>query len=80
MMSLWCSKFTLSIPPKVISWFERGISLKTSTSLVRAAYIGVLSVCCQSATASQTTQYIPLLVKCVEKAAAQPTQVIFVFV
>uniref|UniRef100_A0A069DYI0 Putative translational activator gcn1 n=1 Tax=Panstrongylus megistus TaxID=65343 RepID=A0A069DYI0_9HEMI len=78
MMSLWCSKFTLNIPPKVISWFDKGISLKTSTSLVRAAYIGVLSVCCQSATASQTTQYIPLLVKCVEKAAAQPTQVAIV--
>ncbi|KAL1132575.1 hypothetical protein AAG570_010527, partial [Ranatra chinensis] len=75
MMSLWCSKFNSQVPPKVLSWLEKGISLKTSTSSVRTAYIGVMSACCHSSSAAQCAEFIPLLLKSVEKAAAQPSQV-----
>ncbi|XP_014262100.1 eIF-2-alpha kinase activator GCN1 [Cimex lectularius] len=78
MMSLWCAKFTTSVPDNVIAWLEKGIGLKSSTLLVRISYIETMSVCCRSATASQTSKYIPLLLKSVEKAATQPTQALVV--
>nr|BAN20950.1 translational activator gcn1 [Riptortus pedestris] len=75
MMSLWCSKFVTEVPTTVLSWLEKGFALKTSTCPVRTAYIGVMSACCQSGTAGQITQFIPILLKSVEKAAAQSSQV-----
>ncbi|CAH1402466.1 unnamed protein product [Nezara viridula] len=75
MMSLWCSKFITEVPSCVLTWLEKGFTLKTSTSAVRTAYIGVMSACCQSGTASALLQFIPLLMKSVEKSVSQSSQV-----
>ncbi|XP_046688091.1 eIF-2-alpha kinase activator GCN1-like [Homalodisca vitripennis] len=75
MWSLWCAKFTNQTPPKVISWLSKGIGLKTSTSGVRTAYIECMAACFHGTTLPQGLELVPLLLKSVEKAVQQPTQV-----
>ena len=39
MLALWCAKFTSTVPKKLIDWFQKGMTLKQSTSSVRNGYI-----------------------------------------
>ena len=39
MLSLWCAKFNSVVPQKLIDWFQKGMTLKQSTSVVRNGYI-----------------------------------------
>jgi hypothetical protein len=57
--------------------FQKGPSLKTSTAAVRTAYIECMSTCFHGNTLAQGVELIPLLLKTVERAVAQPAQVCF---
>ncbi|XP_039292554.1 eIF-2-alpha kinase activator GCN1 [Nilaparvata lugens] len=78
MLSLWCAKFTTQTPTRIINWLMKGIGLKTSTASVRTAYIECMSACLHGNTLSQGVELVPLLIKSVEKAVSQPTQVLSV--
>lgn len=51
--------------------------MKTSTAAVRTAYIECMSACFHGNTLAQGIEFIPLLLKTVEKAVAQSAQVCF---
>jgi hypothetical protein len=74
MFSLWGSKFTDNVPSKVIDTFKNGMGLKTSTPLVRTTYIKCMLSCFNSKTIAQGSVLIPVLLKAVDRAAAQPSQ------
>nr|CAD7392316.1 unnamed protein product [Timema cristinae] len=73
--SLWCTKFSNEVPNKVLDWLKKGPGLKTSTAGVRTAYIGCMSACFNGNTLGQGVDFIPYLLKTVEKAVGQATQV-----
>ncbi|XP_049938173.1 eIF-2-alpha kinase activator GCN1 [Schistocerca serialis cubense] len=75
MFSLWCSKFSNEVPQKVIDWLKKGPGLKTSTAPVRTAYIGCMSACFSGNTLMQGLDFIPFLLKTVEKAVSQSAQI-----
>ncbi|XP_021942062.1 eIF-2-alpha kinase activator GCN1, partial [Zootermopsis nevadensis] len=75
MLSLWCNKFNNEVPKDVMDWLKKGPGLKTSTAAVRTAYIECMSACLHGNTLAQGIELIPLLLKTVEKAVAQPAQV-----
>lgn len=54
------------------------MGLKTSTGLVRSSYIQCMLSCFSQSTVSQANILIPILLKFVDKAAAQPAQIITV--
>jgi hypothetical protein len=56
---------------------QKGPGLKTSTAAVRTAYIECMSACFHGNTLAQGVELIPLLLKTVERAVAQPAQVCF---
>ncbi|XP_067121067.1 stalled ribosome sensor GCN1 [Centruroides vittatus] len=74
MLSLWCAKFTVRIPDGLMAWFKTGISLKTSTSPVRNAYIQCMIAAFHGNTLLQAMEFVSLLIKTVEKAIAHPSQ------
>ncbi|KAH9524200.1 translational activator of GCN4 [Bulinus truncatus] len=73
MLSLWCAKFYTNVPDKLVLWFPKGISLKTSTSGVRNAYIRCMNATFHGDTLSQAMQVLPILMQAIEKAEKQPT-------
>ncbi|KAK7871251.1 hypothetical protein R5R35_007540 [Gryllus longicercus] len=75
MMSLWSAKFSNEVPQHVLNWLQKGMGLKTSTAAVRTAYVGCMSACLHGNTLVQGLELVPLLLRTVEKAASQPTQV-----
>ncbi|KAE8739724.1 hypothetical protein FOCC_FOCC014768 [Frankliniella occidentalis] len=75
MMSLWCTKFTSEVPVSVIDGLKKGLASKNSTALVRSAYIQCLSSCFTSSTAHLGADVVPVLLKTIEKGAAQAIQV-----
>ncbi|PVD31523.1 hypothetical protein C0Q70_06936 [Pomacea canaliculata] len=74
MMSLWCSKFYTHVPDKLIQWFEKGLTLKTSTSAVRSAYFLCMNACFHGDTLLQASRVLPLLLQTVEKTSKMPGQ------
>ena len=38
----WCSKFSTEVPAKLVKWFSTSLTLKSSTSAVRTAYINCM--------------------------------------
>lgn len=54
--------------------FQNGMELKTSTALVRTAYIQCMLATFNQNTISQASALTSLLMKSVDKAVAQPTQ------
>ncbi|KAM4708063.1 stalled ribosome sensor GCN1 [Discoglossus pictus] len=74
-LTLWCQKFTTEVPKKLIEWFQKALSLKTSTSGVRHAYLQSMLVSFKGDTLLQALELLPLLIQIVEKAAAQTTQI-----
>nr|CAD7442358.1 unnamed protein product [Timema bartmani] len=73
--SLWCTKLSNEVPNKVLDWLKKGPGLKTSTAGVRTAYIGCMSACFSGNTLGQGVDFIPYLLKTVEKAVGQATQI-----
>ncbi|CAG0888179.1 unnamed protein product [Darwinula stevensoni] len=62
---------------KIIFWepAQKGPTLKSSTSAIRNGYIRVMESCFHTRLLSQAKEFLPFLMKTVEKAAQQPTQV-----
>ncbi|XP_012869831.1 PREDICTED: translational activator GCN1 isoform X1 [Dipodomys ordii] len=74
-LALWCNRFTTEVPKKLIDWFKKAFSLKTSTSAVRHAYLQCMLASFRGDTLLQALDLLPLLTQTVEKAASQSTQV-----
>ncbi|XP_060079689.1 stalled ribosome sensor GCN1-like [Ylistrum balloti] len=75
MMSLWCAKFYTSVPDKLIEWFKKGVTLKSSTSNVRNAYLQCMNTAFHGDTLPQATAIVPLLIQTIEKANSQSSQI-----
>ncbi|XP_053558036.1 eIF-2-alpha kinase activator GCN1 [Bombina bombina] len=75
-LTLWCKKFTTEVPKKLIEWFQKSFSLKTSTSGVRHAYLQCMLVSFRGDTLLQAMALLPVLIQTVEKAASQTTQIL----
>nr|CAH7734834.1 unnamed protein product [Callosobruchus chinensis] len=71
-MAMWTCKFLGDIPKKVIDAFKNGLNMKTSTPLVKISYIQCMLATCNSKTITCISPLFPILLKSVEKAAAQP--------
>ncbi|XP_038618375.1 eIF-2-alpha kinase activator GCN1 [Tachyglossus aculeatus] len=74
-LALWCSRFSTEVPNKLIEWFKKAFSLKTSTSAVRHAYLQCMLCSFRGDTLLQGMALLPLLIQAVEKAGSQSTQV-----
>eukprot|EP00105_Crassostrea_gigas_P037138 XP_019921286.1 PREDICTED: eIF-2-alpha kinase activator GCN1 [Crassostrea gigas] len=74
MMSLWCAKFYTNVPDKLIEWFKKGISLKTSTSAVRNAYLYCMNASFHGDTLTQTSKLLDILIQTINKAVNQSSQ------
>ncbi|XP_068166575.1 stalled ribosome sensor GCN1 [Antennarius striatus] len=74
MLSQWCSRLTVEVPPSLLDWFKNAFTLKTSTSLVRHAYLQVMLGAFRGDTLAQALDFMPLLLQTVEKAVAQNSQ------
>ncbi|XP_074643687.1 stalled ribosome sensor GCN1-like [Tubulanus polymorphus] len=75
MLSLWCAKFSTSVPPKLIEWLKTGIGLKVSTSAVRNAYLQCMNSAFHGDTLQQAAEVLPILIQTVEKACNQSSQI-----
>ncbi|GAB0090658.1 Translational activator Gcn1 [Sergentomyia squamirostris] len=75
MFSLWAVDFEGPLPEKVISVFRKGIDAKSATQNVRISYLDWLLACLQRSTVKKGDELIPSLLKTVEKAAQNPTQI-----
>ncbi|XP_067861626.1 stalled ribosome sensor GCN1 [Heptranchias perlo] len=74
-LALWCSKFTTEVPKKLVEWFKKAFTLKTSTSAIRHAYLQCMLVSFRGDTLLQALELLPLFLQTVEKVASQSTQV-----
>ncbi|XP_006818140.1 LOW QUALITY PROTEIN: stalled ribosome sensor GCN1-like [Saccoglossus kowalevskii] len=74
-LALWCSKFSTQVPIKLVEWFKKGITLKTSTSPVRNGYLLCMLAAFQGDTLLQGMDVMPLLLQTVEKANSQSSQI-----
>ncbi|XP_042586329.1 eIF-2-alpha kinase activator GCN1-like [Cyprinus carpio] len=73
-LSQWTSRFTVDVPSELREWFKKAFTLKTSTSLVRHAYLQAMIGAFKGDALNQAVDFMPLLIQTVEKAAAQNTQ------
>lgn len=71
MMSLWCEKFTNDAPKIIIDAFKKGMNAKTSTILVRTAYIKLLF---SLSITSYATIITPILTQAITRATQQSAQ------
>ncbi|XP_074026538.1 lethal (3) 80Fj [Leptinotarsa decemlineata] len=78
MMALWTSKLTTEVPKKIIEGFKNGLGLKTSTPLVRISYIQTMLATFNTKTIPQACTIISILLKLVDKAVSQATNVLSV--
>ncbi|KAI8491413.1 eIF-2-alpha kinase activator GCN1, partial [Branchiostoma belcheri] len=74
MLSLWCDKFSTQVPTKLIEWFKKGVTLKTSTTAVRTAYLQCMLAAFSGDTLLQGLVLLPFLLQAVEKAASNLNQ------
>ncbi|KAG0719257.1 eIF-2-alpha kinase activator GCN1 [Chionoecetes opilio] len=74
-LSAWTAKFTNDIPQKLIDFVPKGMTLKTSTASIRAAYVRCLQGCVTSSSAHKATPVITHLITSIEKALNQITQI-----
>ncbi|CAH1119168.1 unnamed protein product [Phaedon cochleariae] len=73
MMSLWTTKSIKEVPNKILEAFKNGMSLKTSTPLVKISYMQCMLSTFNTKSISQITVLVPNLLKSVDKAISQPT-------
>ncbi|XP_006019968.1 eIF-2-alpha kinase activator GCN1 [Alligator sinensis] len=74
-LALWCNRFTTEVPRNLVEWLKKAVSLKTSTSAVRQAYLQCMLASFKGDTLLQGMDLLPMLIQTVEKAASQSTQV-----
>ncbi|XP_019394778.1 PREDICTED: eIF-2-alpha kinase activator GCN1 isoform X1 [Crocodylus porosus] len=74
-LALWCNRFTTEVPRNLVEWLKKAVSLKTSTSAVRQAYLQCMLASFKGDTLLQGMDLMPMLIQTVEKAASQSTQV-----
>ncbi|GAB6030116.1 hypothetical protein CHUAL_005795 [Chamberlinius hualienensis] len=74
MLSLWCARITTEAPSILIDWFNKGIGLKTSTATVRNCYFSCMLATFKGDALCQGEAVIPVTLKAVERAYAQPSQ------
>ncbi|XP_071537961.1 stalled ribosome sensor GCN1 [Panulirus ornatus] len=75
-LTAWSAKFTTDIPQKLIDFLPKGMTLKSTTTSVRAAYLRCMLGCVTSSNAHKVACIIPHLLTSVEKALNQFTQVL----
>uniref|UniRef100_A0A1A7WWE1 GCN1 general control of amino-acid synthesis 1-like 1 n=1 Tax=Iconisemion striatum TaxID=60296 RepID=A0A1A7WWE1_9TELE len=73
-LSQWSSRLTVEVPTALLDWLKKAFTLKTSTSLVRHAYLQAMLGAFKGDTLSHASDFIPLLLQTTEKAAAQISQ------
>ncbi|XP_076586806.1 stalled ribosome sensor GCN1 [Chaetodon auriga] len=73
-LSQWSSRLTVEVPTALLDWLKKAFTLKTSTSLVRHAYLQAMLGAFRGDTLAQASDLMPLLLQTVEKAAAQNSQ------
>ncbi|XP_071778358.1 stalled ribosome sensor GCN1 [Centroberyx gerrardi] len=73
-LSQWTGRLTVEIPTALLDWLKKAFTLKTSTSLVRHAYLQAMLGAFKGDTLAQASDLVPLLLQTVEKAAAQNSQ------
>ncbi|XP_029653142.1 eIF-2-alpha kinase activator GCN1 [Octopus sinensis] len=73
-LTSWCSRLHTEVPPALVDGFKKGLTLKTSTSAVRNAYICCMVSAFHGDTLLQAQKVVPLLLQVVEKASNQPNQ------
>nr|XP_020454851.1 eIF-2-alpha kinase activator GCN1 isoform X2 [Monopterus albus] len=73
-LSHWSSRLTVEVPTALLDWLKKAFTLKTSTSLVRHAYLQAMLRAFKGDTLAQASDLMPLLLQTVEKAAAQNSQ------
>ncbi|KAM9360287.1 stalled ribosome sensor GCN1 [Symphorus nematophorus] len=73
-LSQWSSRLTVEVPSALLDWLKKAFTLKTSTSLVRHAYLQTMLGAFRGDTLAQASDLVPLLLQTVEKAAAQNSQ------
>ncbi|KAK3887663.1 hypothetical protein Pcinc_008247 [Petrolisthes cinctipes] len=76
-LTSWATKFTTDIPQKLLDFIPKGMLLKSSTSSVRGAYVRCMLGCINSTNAHKAAVLIPHLLKSIDKAIIQSTQVPF---
>uniref|UniRef100_A0A8C4NPU2 GCN1 activator of EIF2AK4 n=1 Tax=Dicentrarchus labrax TaxID=13489 RepID=A0A8C4NPU2_DICLA len=73
-LSQWSSRLTVEVPTALLDWLKKAFTLKTSTSLVRHAYLQAMLGAFKGDTLAQASDLMPLLLQTVEKAVAQNSQ------
>uniref|UniRef100_A0A4W5R6Q8 GCN1 activator of EIF2AK4 n=1 Tax=Hucho hucho TaxID=62062 RepID=A0A4W5R6Q8_9TELE len=73
-LSQWSGRLTVEVPKALLEWFKKAFTLKTSTSLVRHAYLQAMLGAFKGDTLGQASDLVLLLLQTVEKAAAQNSQ------
>lgn len=75
MFSLWAINYSGELPKKIIDIFKKGIELKTATHSVRVSYLQWLLACLEQAKFPAGVNISDALVKTVEKASQNATQI-----
>uniref|UniRef100_UPI0037E8FE79 stalled ribosome sensor GCN1 n=1 Tax=Semicossyphus pulcher TaxID=241346 RepID=UPI0037E8FE79 len=73
-LTQWSSRLTVEVPTALLDWLKKAFTLKTSTSLVRHAYLQAMLGAFRGDTLAQASDFMPLLLQTVEKAVAQNSQ------
>lgn len=75
MFSLWSTNYTGQLPNKIIDTFKSGLELKSVTQNVRVAYLQWLLACLEHATLPAGVDLTAALIKTIEKASQNATQI-----
>lgn len=75
MFSLWAVNYSGELPKKIIDIFKKGIELKSATQSVRVSYLQWLLACLEQATFPSGVNISDALVKTVEKASQNSSQI-----
>ncbi|XP_020492033.2 stalled ribosome sensor GCN1 [Labrus bergylta] len=73
-LAQWSGRLTVEVPTALMDCFKKAFTLKTSTSLVRNAYLQAMLGAFRGDTLAQASDFMPLLLQTVEKAVAQNSQ------
>ena len=74
-LSLWTARYASVVPKSLMEMFKKGPSLKTATASVRTSYVRCMVASFHGESLPQGSELVPTLMKSVERASAQPTQV-----
>lgn len=73
-LSLWAARLSGPVPKSLMEIFKKGMTLKTSTPIVRTNYIRCMVAAFHGENLAQLVELIPSLLKSLERAVTQPTQ------